>query len=180
MTGLTRTSPVEASGVAVNNVLSEFTRNENLILNWNDILDWEIEELLDETIILRQVRDDTRQTRSLGEDSKQRLLDTFQKRFNQAMELVDEEKVSKYVFSPSGRTIWVVAGKHGEYQVLPESMFCSCDDYFYRVMSGKKQVCYHIIAQQISEALGKYRTTDLADSSYAQITSKWTPPPLQS
>jgi predicted nucleic acid-binding Zn finger protein len=155
-------------------------RNENLILSWNDIQDWEIEKLLDETVILRQVRDDTRQTGSLGEDSKQRLLDAFQKRFNQAMELVDDEKVSKYVFSPSGRTIWVVAGKHGEYQVLPESMFCSCDDYFYRVMSGKKQVCYHIIAQQIAEALGKYRTTDLADSSYAQITSKWTPPPLQS
>jgi len=108
------------------------------------------------------------------------LIEAFNKRFNQAMELVEEEKVSKYVFSPSGRTIWVVAGKHGEYQVLPESMFCSCDDYFFRVMSGKKQVCYHIIAQQMGEALGKYRTTDLADSNYAQITSKWTPPPLQS
>ncbi len=135
---------------------------------------------MDETLILRQVRDHTRRTGGLDEDGKQRLIEAFQKRFNQAMELVEEEKVSKYVFSPSGRTIWVVAGKHGEYQVLPESMFCSCDDYFFRVMSGKKQVCYHIIAQQMGEALGKYRTTDLADSNYAQMTSKWTPPPLQS
>lgn len=179
MTGLTRTSPAEDSGGAVNYAPSQSPRNENLILSWEPYSSQEI-KTLDETVILRQVRDDTRQTGSLGEDSKQRLVDAFQKRFNQAMELVDEEKVSKYVFSPSGRTIWVVAGKHGEYQVLPESMFCSCDDYFYRVMSGKKQVCYHIIAQQIAEALGKYRTTDLADSSYAQITSKWTPPPLQS
>src|SRR2546426_8886868 len=143
-------------------------------------LDKEIERLMDETLIPRQVRDDTRRMGGVAEDGKQRLIKAFQKRFNQAMELVEEEKVSKYVFSPSGRTIWVVAGKHGEYQVLPESMFCSCDDYFFRVMSGKKQVCYHIIAQQMGEALGEYRTTDLADSNYAQITSKWTPPPLQS
>lgn len=160
--------------------MSACTRNENLILNRNDILGKEIDRLMDETLILRQVRDDTRRTGGLDEDGKQRLIEAFQKRFNQAMELVEEEKVSKYVFSPSGRTIWVVAGKHGEYQVLPESMFCSCDDYFFRVMSGKKQVCYHIIAQQMGEALGKCRTTDLADSNYAQITSKWTPPPLQS
>src|SRR5437899_12199248 len=114
---------------------------------------------MDETLILRQVRDDTRRTGGLDEDGKQRLIEAFQKRFNQAMELVEEEKVSKYVFSPSGRTIWVVAGKHGEYQVLPESMFCSCDDYFFRVMSGKKQVCYHIIAQQMAAQSVKEQIT---------------------
>src|SRR3989442_7587053 len=145
-----------------------------------DLLCKKSERYVDKTLRLRRFRDHSRRTGGLDEDGKQRLIEAFQKRFSQAMELVEEEKVRRYVFSPSGRTIWVVAGKHGEYQVLPESMFCSCDDYFFRVMSGKKQVCYHIIAQQMGEALGKYRTTDLADSNYAQITSKWTPPPLQS
>jgi predicted nucleic acid-binding Zn finger protein len=155
-------------------------KNENLILTRNNILAREIDSIMDETVILRQVRDEIRRAGTVGEADKQRLADAFQKRFSQAMELVDEQKVTRYVFTPSGRTIWVVAGKHGEYQVLPESMFCSCDDYFFRVMGGKKQVCYHIIAQQMAEALGKFGVIDLADSSYAQITSKWTPPPLQS
>src|SRR2546428_8177808 len=97
---------------------------------------------MDETLILRQVRDDTRRTGGLDEDGKQRLIEAFNKRFNQAMELVEEEKVSKYVFSPSGRTIWVVAGKHGECKLLPERMICSCHHYFFLGMSVQKQVCY--------------------------------------
>src|SRR5437899_12178076 len=114
---------------------------------------------MDETLILRQVRDDTRRTGGLDEDGKQRLIEAFNKRFNQAMELVEEEKVSKYVFSPSGRTIWVVAGKHGEYQVLPESMFCSCDDYFFRAVSWNKQFVSHIIAQQMAAQSVKEQIT---------------------
>src|SRR2546427_12123676 len=100
-------------------------RNENLILNRNDILGKEIDRLMDETLILRQVRDDTRRTGGLDEDGKQRLIEAFNKRFNQAMELVEEEKVSKYVFSPSGRTIWVVAREHGAHKGLPERMLCN-------------------------------------------------------
>src|SRR2546426_8748577 len=125
---------------------------------------------MDETLILRQVRDHTRRTGGLDEDGKQRLIEAFQKRFNQAMELVEEEKVSKYVFSPSGRTIWVVAGKHGGYQGLPGSMFCSCGDYFFRGVRRQNQGPYHIIAQQMAEAPGEYPRTRLADSHYAQLT----------
>src|SRR3989442_1491005 len=180
VTGLTRTSLLEDSGEAFNNLCQRAREMKTLSKTGNDILDKKIDRLMDETRLLRQVRDDTRRMGGLAEDGKQRLIEAFQKRFNQAMELVEEEKVSKYVFSPSGRTIWVVAGKHGEYQVLPERMFCSCDDYFFRVMSRKKQGCYHLFAHQMGEALGKYRTTDLADSNYAQITSKCTLPPLQS
>src|SRR2546428_12967379 len=108
-----------------------------------DIQGKKSERLMEETLILRQLRDDPRRMRGLAEDGKQRLIEAFQKRFNQAMELVEEEKVSRYVFTPSGRTIWVVAGKHGEYQVLPGSMFFSWDDSFFRVRSGKKQDLYH-------------------------------------
>jgi predicted nucleic acid-binding Zn finger protein len=68
----------------------------------------------------------------------------------------------------------VVTGRGRDYQVLPESLFCTCDDYYFRVMEHKKQLCYHIIAQQLSEATGKYNVMELTDSRYPEITSKLT------
>ncbi len=75
---------------------------------------------------------------------------------------------------PSGRTIWVVTGRGREYQVMPDSLFCTCDDYYFRVMEHKRELCYHVIAQQISEALGRHNVTEMADSHYAEITDKLT------
>ena len=57
---------------------------------------------------------------------------------------------------------------------MPDTMFCTCDDYYFRVMDHKKQLCYHIIAQSLSEAMGKYTVTDMIDSLYPEITSKFT------
>ncbi len=102
------------------------------------------------------------------------LTTVFQKRFSQALGLVEGGRVRKYQFSPSGRTVWVVTGRGRDYQVLPDSLFCTCDDYYFRVMEHKKQLCYHIIAQQLSEAMGRYNVIGLTDSRYPEITSKLT------
>jgi len=102
------------------------------------------------------------------------LATVFQKRLPQALGLVEREKVRKYQFSPSRRTVWVVTGRGRDYQVLPDSLFCTCDDYYFRVMEHKKQLCYHIIAQQLSEAMRKYSVVELTDSHYPEITSKLT------
>ena len=113
-------------------------------------------------------------TRIFSEEQKQTLTTVFQKRFQQALVLVEAGKVRKYQFSPSGRTVWVVAGRGRDYQILPDSLFCTCDDYYFRVMEHKKQLCYHIIAQQLSEAMDKYSVVELTDSRYPEITSKLT------
>ncbi len=97
----------------------------------------------------------------------------FEKRLPQALAIVEAKKVTNYRFKPSGRTLWVVEGRKGEYQVMPDNMFCTCDDYYFRVMDNKKQLCYHLVAQQIAEALGQYGVLDFADSHYAEVTSKW-------
>jgi predicted nucleic acid-binding Zn finger protein len=57
---------------------------------------------------------------------------------------------------------------------MPDSLFCTCDDYYFRVMEHKRELCYHVIAQQISEALGRHNVTEMADSRYAEITDKLT------
>jgi len=54
-------------------------------------------------------------------------------------------------------------------------MFCTCDDYYFRVMGKKRQLCYHLIAQGLAEASGKYGQNGMADSDYSGFTAKWKP-----
>jgi predicted nucleic acid-binding Zn finger protein len=98
----------------------------------------------------------------------------FQKRFQQALNLAEGGKVRKYQFKPSGRTIWGVTGRGRDYQILPDSLFCTCDDYHFRVMEHKKQLCYHIIAQQLAEAMSSYNVHEMMDSRYQEIISGFT------
>ena len=130
--------------------------------------------IVNENRILKGACEEIGRTRTFSEEQKQTLTNVFQKRFQQALGLVEAGKVRKYHFSPSGRTIWVVAGRGRDYQVLPDSLFCTCDDYYFRVMEHKKQLCYHIIAQQLSEAMSKHDAIGMTDSRYPEITSKLT------
>ena len=130
-----------------------------------------------ETSVLKEVCQEIHRTGSVTEQQKVVLANTFQKGSQQALALVEEGKVSRFKFQPSGRTVWVVKGRKGEYQVLPESMFCTCDDYYFRVMGEKRQLCYHLVAQHVAEALGKFHSSELTDSDYDAVTAKWRPSP---
>ena len=127
----------------------------------------------DEDTVLKQVSQELRRTHVLTEEQKQTLSKIFEKRLAPALALVDARNVSSYHFKPSGRTIWIVKGRRGEYQVMPESMFCTCDDYYFRVMDNKKQLCYHLVAQQIAYALGQFDSSEMPDSGYTEVTAKW-------
>jgi predicted nucleic acid-binding Zn finger protein len=109
----------------------------------------------------------------LADSQRARLEEQFGDRFKNALELVKKRKVHRYRFKPSGRTIWAVKGRKGFYQVIPETNFCNCDDYYFRVMDGKRALCYHIIAQRVASALGRYETSNLQDTQYSKITEQW-------
>jgi predicted nucleic acid-binding Zn finger protein len=113
-------------------------------------------------------------THVLSDVQKELLSKIFEKRLPPAIALVEGRKVANIRFRPSGRNVWTVKGRRGEYQVIPESLFCTCDDYYFRVMDNKKQLCYHVIAQQLAEALSKFDLTELPDSRYAELASRWT------
>ena len=126
-----------------------------------------------EVNVLRQISQDIRRTHLLTESQKQTLSKVFEKRLPQALAIIEAGRVANYRFKPSGRTVWIVKGRKGEYQVMPDSMFCTCDDYYFRVMDKKKQLCYHLVAQQIADGLGKFVESDLSDSKYAEVTARW-------
>jgi len=115
---------------------------------------------------------------SMGIDGKLRakLLAHFAARFENALSLIEKRRVRKYSFSPSGRVVWAVKGRKAEYQVIPDSNFCSCDDYYFRVIDRRRQLCYHIVAQRLADALGCFVLEELPDSAYNKITKRWHTP----
>ena len=110
---------------------------------------------------------------NLSERMKDSLLKAFGERFTNGWELACSGKVRRYEFAPSGRVVWAVQGRKGEYQVMPDIPFCYCDDYYFRVMDKKRGLCYHIIAQRVAETLNRFVPISKKDTQYSTITDRW-------
>ena len=93
--------------------------------------------------------------------------------FEESYYTVRTDRVKKYVFTPSGRVLWVVVGRHRDYIILPKANFCTCDDFFFRVLGHEKPMCYHILAVKIAELTGRYEVIEEGDSWYKKLLSEW-------
>lgn len=131
-----------------------------------------MEETCEETTF-SAIYGDIRENRQLTDEQKTRLTKTFGSRFTAAYKAVEEGKVKKYIFHPSGRTVWIVAGKERDYQILPLANFCSCFDFYFRVIGHETSFCYHLIAQKLAEALGKYSTIEESDANFIPLMKGW-------
>lgn len=123
--------------------------------------------------ILESVCDSARSDRELTLSQWERLRKTFGDRFDKAWKLVEERRVKHYIFEPSERKAWIIVGKGGEYQVLPSSGYCSCSDFYYRVINGGAGFCYHLIGQRLAKALGAYDKVHEGDEFYDTLLSEW-------
>jgi len=97
----------------------------------------------------------------------------FGSRFTKAWEALKEERVKKYVFRPSGKVVWIVVGRERDYLVMPAADFCSCDDFYFRVMDREVHLCYHLIAQKMAEALAWYDEVEENDDLYNSLMEEW-------
>jgi len=122
---------------------------------------------------LESVCDELRSSRRLTRALWDRLRSAFGDRFDKAWRLVEEGRVKRYVFTPSGRTAWIVVGRGGEYQILPASGYCSCNDFYYRVVDGGAGVCYHLIGQRLAEALDAYDEVREGDEFFETLMAEW-------
>jgi predicted nucleic acid-binding Zn finger protein len=105
-----------------------------------------------------------------------RLYEIFGQRFTKAFEALKENRVKKYVFKPSGRIVWIVVGKERDYLIIPEAEFCSCDDFYFRVLDKEVHLCYNLIAQKIANILEWYETLKEHDELYDSLTREWKKP----
>ena len=97
----------------------------------------------------------------------------FGPRFTRAWEALKERRVKKYLFKPSRRIMWIVVGRKREYIVMPTADFCSCEDFYFRVMDGEVHLCYHLIAQKMAEALGWFDFFEEEDSLFDSLMQEW-------
>jgi len=102
-----------------------------------------------------------------------RLSIAFGTRFTKAWEALKEKRVKKYLFMPSERKVWIVVGRERDYLIMPAAEFCSCDDFYFRVMDGEVHLCYHLIAQKIAVALKWYDKIEESDELYDSLTKEW-------
>jgi predicted nucleic acid-binding Zn finger protein len=105
-----------------------------------------------------------------------KLYEIFGQRFTRAFEALKENRVKKYAFKPSGKTVWIVVGKERDYLIMPEAEFCTCDDFYFRVLDRQVHLCYHLIAQKLGKNLGWYETIEDHDEIYESLMAEWKKP----
>ena len=102
-----------------------------------------------------------------------KLSTAFGARFTRAWEALNESRIKKYIFKPSQKIVWIVVGKKREYIIMPAAEFCSCDDFYFRVMDGDVHLCYHLIAQKMAEVLGWYDLFEEDDELFDSLMKEW-------
>ncbi len=123
--------------------------------------------------VLNEVCKQSKTDGKLTGKSLTRLYEIFGPRFTKAFDAVKENRVKKYSFKPSGRTVWIVVGRERDYLIMPDAEFCTCDDFYFRVMDKKVHVCYHLIAQKLAKNLDWYAPIEERDELYASLMDEW-------
>jgi predicted nucleic acid-binding Zn finger protein len=118
-----------------------------------------------------------RQAKAAGKLSGDNLTDLYElfgQRFTKALDALKENRVKKYIFKPSGRIVWIVVGRERDYLIMPEAEFCTCDDFYFRVLDKKVHMCYHLLTQKIAANLGWFDTIEENDDCYGMLMKEWT------
>jgi predicted nucleic acid-binding Zn finger protein len=113
---------------------------------------------------------------ALSQTDKSLLLQFFRNRFTNALDAIVNLRVHKYLFTPSTRVLWSVDGKTQEYQILPSAPFCTCNDFYFRVINHEILLCYHLLAFRLARALNQYVTTVKSDQSYEEVLDRFRMP----
>lgn len=127
----------------------------------------------EERLLLEHICDIIRSEGEIAKVYWERLRSLFGERFDKAWRLVEERRIKRYIFNPSGRVAWVAVGRDGEYQILPLAGYCGCSDFYYRVVDGETGLCYHLIAQRLAESLNSYEEINEGDEFFDILTAEW-------
>jgi len=108
-------------------------------------------------------------------ESKEQLASTFSRysenkaQFAKALDAAFGGCVKKHLFLPSGRIVYTVVGSHADEFVDPEKPFCSCESYFYNVLSEKSEECYHMLAYTMAAESGLTDEIKFDDEEYDEF-----------
>lgn len=83
--------------------------------------------------------------------------------------MVEAGRVKRHIFKPSGREIWTVVGSRIDHYVDLEQPYCSCKDFYYHLIRGLEQTCYHLEAAKIAKQTNRYTEITLSDEEYQPL-----------
>jgi len=90
-------------------------------------------------------------------------------KLNQALKTAVGGGVKVHRFLPSGRTIETVVGSEGDEFIDSRRKYCSCSHFFFRVLGGRDETCYHLLSHRIAVELGKLDVVTFDDAEYGQV-----------
>ena len=70
------------------------------------------------------------------------------------------------MFLPSGRKMITVVGRLGDEFVDPDRPYCSCSNFFFHVLGGREETCYHLLVYIIASETGKLDVVEFSDEEY--------------
>jgi predicted nucleic acid-binding Zn finger protein len=86
--------------------------------------------------------------------------------FDRAIEAVLGGCVKRHTFMPSGRILHTVVGKSGEEFIDPARPFCSCKNFFFRVLGGQAETCYHLLSYEIAKEAQLFDEIEFNDEEF--------------
>ncbi len=89
-------------------------------------------------------------------------------KLDRAVDTVLAGGVKESVFLPSGRKLYTVVGRLGDEFIDPEKPYCSCSNFFFRVLGGREETCYHLLSYKMASEVGKVDKTEFSDEEYRQ------------
>lgn len=87
-------------------------------------------------------------------------------KFDRAVDAVLAGGVKEARFVPSGRKVNTVVGRFGDEFIDVERPYCSCSNFFFRVMGGREETCYHLLSYRIATKTGRVDVTEFSDEEY--------------
>ena len=115
----------------------------------------------------------------MGEDMPEREslkseLAEYQKygaKLDRAIDAVLAGAVKEARFLPSGRKVVTVVGRLGDEFVDPEKPYCSCSNFFFRVVGGGEETCYHLLSYKLAVKTGRVDVVEFSDDEYGPYLS---------
>ena len=93
------------------------------------------------------------------------------RKFEKAIDTVIAGGVKECRFLPSGRKVFSVVGTLGDEFIDPERPYCSCSNFFFRVIGGKEELCYHLLSYMIAVKTGRVAVLEFSDDEYGEYLS---------
>ena len=92
-------------------------------------------------------------------------------KLEKALDTVLAGGVKECRFLPSGRRLIIVVGRLGDEFVDPEKPYCSCSNFYFHVLGGREETCYHLMSYKIAARAGKLDVVEFDDEEYGDYLS---------